>query len=61
MTGMDFCRSDAFGHRGERFACQWGTLANLNAMGAFAVAEQLGFALGYPAIPEITFPIIHMK
>jgi hypothetical protein len=37
------------------------TLANLNALGAFAVAEQLGFALGYPAIPEITFPIIHMK
>ena len=30
MTKMDFCRSDAFGHRGELFACEWGTLAPLN-------------------------------
>lgn len=31
MTGMDFCRSDAFGYRGELFACEWGTLATLNS------------------------------
>jgi hypothetical protein len=30
MTKMDFCRSDTFGHRGELFACEWGTLAPLN-------------------------------
>lgn len=31
MTKMDFCRSDAFGHRGRLFACEWGTLAPLNS------------------------------
>lgn len=30
MTKMDFCRSDTFGHRGDLFACEWGTLAPLN-------------------------------
>lgn len=30
MTKMDCCRSDAFGHRGELFVCEWGTLAPLN-------------------------------
>jgi hypothetical protein len=32
MTKMDFCRSDEFGHRGELFLCQWGTLAPLNSL-----------------------------
>src|SRR3954471_8631527 len=31
MTKMDFCRSDAFGHRGRLFACEWGTLAPINS------------------------------
>lgn len=31
MTKMDFCRSDAFGHRGQLFLAQWGTLAPLNS------------------------------
>jgi hypothetical protein len=31
MTKMDFCRSDAFGHRGRLFACEWGTLAPMNS------------------------------
>jgi len=31
MTQMDFCRGDAFGYRGELFACEWGTLAPLNS------------------------------
>jgi glucose/arabinose dehydrogenase len=31
MTKMDFCRSDTFGHRGELFVAQWGTLAPLNS------------------------------
>jgi glucose/arabinose dehydrogenase len=30
MAKMDFCRSDAFGHRGDLFVCLWGTLAPLN-------------------------------
>lgn len=29
---MDFCRSDAFGHRGELFLCQYGTYWPLNSM-----------------------------
>ncbi len=33
-------------------------LADVNAMGAFAVAEQLGLALGLPRVVEITFPIV---
>jgi hypothetical protein len=36
-------------------------VANLNSMGAFAIAEQLGLALGIPEIPEITFPVVHEK
>lgn len=31
MTSMDVCRSEAFGHRGKLFACEWGTLAPLNS------------------------------
>lgn len=31
MTKMDFCNSDRFGHRGDLFACEWGTLAPLNS------------------------------
>lgn len=30
MAKMDFSRSDEFGHRGELFACEWGTMAPLN-------------------------------
>ncbi len=29
---LDFCRSDAFGHRGELFLCQFGTYAPLNTI-----------------------------
>ncbi|MDQ4141520.1 MAG: hypothetical protein M3142_13505 [Bacteroidota bacterium] len=31
MCRMDFCRSDYFGHRGELFVAEWGTLALLNS------------------------------
>lgn len=31
MAKMDFCRSDAFGHRGRLFACEWGTLAPMTS------------------------------
>lgn len=31
MTKMDFCRSEAFGFKGDLFACEWGTLAPLNS------------------------------
>jgi hypothetical protein len=31
MTKMEFCNSDAFGHKGRVFACIWGTLAPLNS------------------------------
>jgi len=31
MTGLDSSRSDAFGHRGKLFVCEWGTLAPLNS------------------------------
>jgi glucose/arabinose dehydrogenase len=31
MARMDFCRSDAFGHRGALFACEWGTLATMTS------------------------------
>lgn len=31
MTKMDFCRTDAFGHRERLFACEWGTLAPMNS------------------------------
>lgn len=36
-------------------------LANSNSMGSFAIAEQLGLALGLPQIVDITFPIIAEK
>lgn len=36
-------------------------LTNLDSMGAFAVAEQLGLALGLPEIVDITFPIVNEK
>ena len=30
MAKMDFSTSDEFGHKGELFACEWGTMAPLN-------------------------------
>lgn len=36
-------------------------IANLNSMSAFAVAEQLGLALGIPAILDITFGVVAQK
>ncbi|MFC6998823.1 hypothetical protein [Rufibacter roseus] len=36
-------------------------LSNFNSMGAFAVAEQLGLALGIPAIVDTVFPVIAEK
>ena len=30
MAKMDFCPSDAFGHKGDLFVCEWGTMAPLN-------------------------------
>lgn len=36
-------------------------ISNLNSMSAFAVAEQLGLALGIPEILDITFPVIAQK
>jgi hypothetical protein len=36
-------------------------LANLDSKGAFAIAEQLGLALGLPEIVDITFPIVQEK
>ena len=36
-------------------------ISNLNSMSAFAVAEQLGLALGIPEIVDITFPVISQK
>jgi hypothetical protein len=36
-------------------------LLNQQAMGAFAVAEQLGLALGIKEIAAIAFPIVHEK
>lgn len=36
-------------------------IANLNSMSAFAVAEQLGLALGIPEILDITFLVIKQK
>ena len=36
-------------------------LANLDSLGAFAIAEQLGLALGLPEIVDITFPIVQEK
>lgn len=36
-------------------------LANQDAMGAFAIAEQLGLALGMPEVVDITFPVVNEK
>ena len=36
-------------------------IANLNSMSAFAVAEQLGLALGIPEILDITFDVVAQK
>jgi hypothetical protein len=36
-------------------------IANLDAMGAFAIAEQLGLALAIPEIVDIAFPIVREK
>src|SRR4051812_36480630 len=36
-------------------------ISNLNSMSAFAVAEQLGLALGIPAIVDITYPVVSQK
>lgn len=36
-------------------------ISNLNSMSAFAVAEQLGLALGIPEILDITFPVVAQK
>ena len=36
-------------------------LSNYNSMGAFAVAEQLGLALGITEIPDFIFPVIAEK
>lgn len=36
-------------------------LLNVNVLGAFAMTEQLGLALGLPDIVEIAFPIVHEK
>ena len=36
-------------------------ISNLNSMSAFAVAEQLGLALGIPEIADITFPVVAQK
>jgi hypothetical protein len=36
-------------------------LSNLDSMGAFAIAEQLGLALAIPQIVEIAFPIVQEK
>ena len=36
-------------------------ISNLNSMSAFAVAEQLGLALGIPEIIDITFPVVAQK
>jgi hypothetical protein len=36
-------------------------VANLDSMAAFAIAEQLGLALGLPEVPAITFSIVNEK
>lgn len=36
-------------------------ISNHNSMSAFAVAEQLGLALGIPEILDITYPIVSQK
>jgi hypothetical protein len=36
-------------------------LTNLDAIAGFAVTEQLGLALGMPAVVDITFPVLRRK
>lgn len=36
-------------------------LSNLDATSGFAVTEQLGLALGIPAVVDITFPVVRRK
>lgn len=36
-------------------------LSNLDAIGAYGVVEQLGLALGHPAVTELTVPILTAK
>jgi hypothetical protein len=36
-------------------------LSNLDAIAGFAVAEQLGLALGIPAVIDVTFPVVRRK
>lgn len=36
-------------------------LSNLDAISGFAVTEQLGLALGIPAVVDITFPVVRRK
>jgi hypothetical protein len=36
-------------------------LSNLDAIAGFAVAEQLGLALGVPAVVDVTFPVVRRK
>jgi hypothetical protein len=36
-------------------------LSNLDAIASFAVAEQLGLALGVPAVVDVTLPVVRRK
>ena len=36
-------------------------LTNLDAIAGFAVTEQLGLALGVPAVVDVTFPVVRRK
>jgi hypothetical protein len=36
-------------------------LSNLDAMAGYAVTEQLGLALGIPAVVDVTFPVVRRK
>lgn len=36
-------------------------LTNVDSLGAFAIAEQLGLALGMPQVVDIIFPVVHAK
>jgi len=45
LTKMDFCKLDAFGHRGKLFLTQWGTLAPLNTLRPEALKRGFQVAL----------------
>jgi hypothetical protein len=36
-------------------------LVNLDAMGAYGVVQELGLALGRPAVVDVAFPIVTKK